>query len=284
MAQPKSIAGIILFFIIIVGDILTGAVSSHTQGGSSSLGLPLGVWANMPFNTTELMGNTSYRGLLLTRSPGGETGLNVGLQVGCTTPSNTIGAALQLQYANYSDTTHLNTSLFVNIGSAIPIDNSANWACPGFLEASTGLLPVIGFNPVIFQFRVIGTGGGGIGDNPRFDHVSVYISQTVFRIATVIVVTRSTTAFTAAVYTTYPVSGSTVENFDWLASTNGVLVESGANSCTIAVASNTCNVVTTFGTSFAGTPNVVCSSRNQQVTSAISLGTISLLSAQTLTV
>jgi len=29
MAQPKSVAGIILLFIIIVGDILTGAVSSH---------------------------------------------------------------------------------------------------------------------------------------------------------------------------------------------------------------------------------------------------------------
>ena len=93
----------------------------------------LGTWIGMPFNQTELMGNTTYRGVLASRSSGGSSGLAVGLVVGCVNPSNTPGATLQLQYANYSDTTHLNSSNFVNVGvvANILIDNSANQPCPG---------------------------------------------------------------------------------------------------------------------------------------------------------
>jgi len=286
MAQPKSIAGIILFFIIIVGDILTGAVSSHTQAGSSSLGVPLGVWANMPSSSIELMGNTSYRGVLASRSSGGSSGLSIGLIVGCVTPSNTPGATLQLQYANYSDTTHLNVSNFVNVGilTNVLIDNSTNSPCPGLLESNTNGLPNINVNPTLFEFRVVGSGGGGLGDNPRFSSVSVYVIQTAYRIPTVVVSTRSTTAFTAFVYTTWQVPATITENFDWIASSNGVLIESGANSCSISAGSNSCSVSTTFGTIFGTTPNVVCTSRNAEASISIPIGTISLLTAQTLTV
>ncbi len=49
MAQPKSIAGIILLFIIIVGDILTGAVSSHApSSGSVGYSLNYAIQASGP--------------------------------------------------------------------------------------------------------------------------------------------------------------------------------------------------------------------------------------------
>ena len=172
----------------------------------------------------------------------------------------------------------------MGILTSVLIDNSASAPCPGLLESNTNGLPNINVNPTLFEFRVVGSGGGGTGDSPRFSSVSVYVIQIGYRIPTVVVSTRSTTAFTAFVYTTWQVPSSIVENFDWLASTNGVLLESGANSCTINAGSNSCSVSTTFVTSFAGTPNVVCTSRNAQASISIPIGTISLLSAQTLTV
>jgi len=284
-SRQKSTVGIVLLFIIIVGDLITGAVSIHAPGGSRP-SVPLGTWTSMPFNQTELMGNTSYRGVLASRSSGGSSGLAVGLVVGCVNPSNTPGATLQLQYANYSDTTHLNSSNFVNVGilTSILIDNSANQPCPGLLESNTNGLPNINLNPTLFEFRVVGSAGGGPGDNPRFSSVSVYVIQTAYRIPTVVVSTRSTTAFTAFVYTIWQVPATITENFDWIASSNGVLVESGANSCSISAGSNSCSVSTTFGTIFGTTPNVVCTSRNAEASISIPIGTISLLSAQTLTV
>ena len=185
----------------------------------------------MPFDQTELMGNTSYRGMLRSSSGGGESGFRAGLQAGCVNPSNTVGATLQLQYANYSDTTHTNSSNFANVlGASIFVDNSANWPCPGSLESGDSTLPTLTTNPTVFIFRVVGSGGGGFGDNPRFSFISTNIQQLALRLPTVVVSTRSTTAFTAFVYTEFPVVIATTENFDWLASTNGVLLESGANS------------------------------------------------------
>src|SRR5437899_804228 len=141
-----STQGWFLVGLLIVGALSVigiGSPASKTQTFAS-----LGTWNNMPSAATELMGNTSYRGMLRSSSGGGESGFRAGLQAGCVNPSNTVGATLQLQYANYSDTTHTNSSNFANIlGASIFIDNSANWPCPGSLESGDSALPTLTTNP-----------------------------------------------------------------------------------------------------------------------------------------
>jgi hypothetical protein len=265
------------------------AISSASESPATiQVKTSLGVWFNMPSLATELMGNSSYRGLVVTRSSSGESGIQVGLSVGCINPSNTVGATLQLQYANYSDTTHVNATNFVNIGSPVFIDNSANWPCPGNPEAIGGTFPAINSNPVIFILRAVGSGGGGSGDNPRFSSVNVYAIQSTTRIVSTVVSSRTTTSFTAFVYTTYPLTATTTENFDWIASNSTALVgtdtQHGSNSCSITAGLSSCSVSTTFATPFIGTPSVVLTSRNPAVTISIPLGSLNLLQAQTLTV
>jgi len=249
---------------------------------SSSCGV-----GNTSASICELMGNSSYRGLLLTRSSVGANGINVGLQVNCINPSNTVGAQLQLQYANYSDTSHTNSTNFVNIGSQVFIDNSANWPCQGVLEATTGLLASINANPAAYEFRVVGIGGGGTGDNPRFSSVSIYIIQNIQRAFIFRNSAISITAFTEVVAITPQalVSASTVVVFDWIATNNFVAGQSGTATCTIAIGTGTCSVTTTFAVPFVTTaPNVVVDSRSSMAVTSFPTGTINLLSAQTLTV
>jgi hypothetical protein len=241
----------------------------------------------MPSAATELMGNTSYRGLLIIRSGQGASSLTVGLEVGCINPSNTVGSTLQLQYANYSDTTHTNTTNFVNVAVGVLIDNSVNNPCPGILEANTGSLPNINANPVIYEFRVVGSGGGDTGDNPRFSSINVYIAQNVQRGVAFRTSAISLTAFTEVVFTIpqFNLAVALGVTFDYIATNNGALVDSGTATCTIAVGTSSCSVATTFGTPFvAVTPNVVCNSRSAPIAIVLPIGTISLLSAQTLTV
>jgi hypothetical protein len=249
----------------------------------------LGTWVNMPSNPTELMGNMSYRSLIITRSSTGEGGLGIGLIVNCLNPSNTIGANLQLQYANYSDTTHTNSSNFLDpsngIGGHILIDNSANNPCPGRIDSPTFALPAINVNPTIFEIRVIGSGGGGIGDNPRFAIVAAYIIQSMNKFFDTVVSSRSTTAFTAFAYVIGPaVSNSVTVNFDWVATNNFVAGESNSNSCVINAGTTSCSVTTTFPIAFATTPNVVTTTRTPAAAYSILAGIINLLQAQTVTV
>src|SRR5205807_2602161 len=139
----------------------------------------------------------------------------------------------------------------------------------------------------IFIFRVVGTGGGGAGDNPRFSFVTVYILQTVQRGVAFRTSAISLTAFTEVVFTIpqFNVAIALGVTFDYIATNNGALVDSGTATCTIAVGTSSCSVATTFGTPFvAVTPNVVCNSRTTPVAIVLPIGTISLLSAQTLTV
>jgi len=234
------------------------------------------------------MGNTSYRGLIITASSSGESGLRIGLIVNCINPSNHVGALLQLQYANYSDATHTNSSNFLDpsngVTGNIHIDNSANNPCPGILESTVFALPAININPTIFEVRVIGTGGGGIGDNPRFGAVTVYILLNMNKFFDTVVSARSTTSFTAFAYVIgSPPSANTVVNFDWVATNNFVLGESGANSCTILANTVSCSVTTTFSPAFATMPNVVTTTRTPGVQFSIQAGIMDLLQTQAVT-
>lgn len=252
--------------------------------------IPLGTWTNMPSATTELMGNQSYRGAVMISSLVGVAHMQVGLEIGCIVPSNTLGANLQLQYANYTSSTHTNSSNFANIGISILIDNSANNPCPGFLSQNPAVvLPSITGSNAGFEFRVVGSGGGGSGDNPRFSVVSVQLRITTGANAIVTPQSVTTTGFTAFVFS-WPyvaLSAGKPLNFAWIAANSTVSVptsESGTGTCTILIGTPSCTQAITFPTAFAATPNVVASITNTPVAAVIPIGTISLLNAETLTV
>jgi hypothetical protein len=239
----------------------------------------------MPSATTELFGNQSYRGLYISRVSTGTAGVRVGLIVGCENPSNTAGAALQLQYANYSDVTHTNSSVFVFLSASVLIDNSANNPCPGMLESSNFPLQTLNTNPAIFIFRVIGNGGGGAGDNPRFNKVQVYVTQRFNIFFDLAVSARSTTSFTAVAIVIGPLlATSTIVNFGWIATNNFVLGQSGESSCTIPSGIVGCSIVITFSTTFATVPDVTLTPRNTGSSADVSVSQITLFITQVSTV
>jgi len=295
MANSGQTALLIAIIAIALAVIGIGSPASKSQSFT-----PLGVWKNMPSAATELMGNTSYRGVLETGSATGEAGILAGLTVGCVTPSNTALAALQLQYANFSRSTNLNTSNFANIvGAMVFIDNSANSACPGNLGSGNAALPSINGNPVDFIFRVVGSGGGGSGDNPRFSSVSVLLSQLGRKDPLVVIGASSTTTFTYQAHETFPVSVATTVTIKWQATnvtTTGCGVfnitfltehcwEAGTSSATVAIGGTASPTTTvTFTTAFTGTVQVVASATGAGGVITMPVGTISLLTAQTLTV
>jgi hypothetical protein len=277
-----------LTLVLLVSGLWFGTSASGASGASKATSL--GTWINMPANATEFMGNTSYRGLIVASV--GVT-INVKLAVNCIIPSKTAGAKLQLQYANFSDSTHTNITNFVSISNMIvSIDNSPGSPCPGTINNSLSFsLPLQTVNPSDYWFRVIGSGGGGLGDNPRFSSVSVIASVVFNRYASAIVSSSSSTSFTTLIDVTLPLASATTENFFWIASnstnltcTVGSCIEEGSNSCSIAIGATQCAVVTTFATAFTGTPSVVAVSKNARTLQELPSGSINLMSAQTLTV
>jgi hypothetical protein len=298
-------------------DIITFAVGiglifvaiGHDAGGplecTSANGLckttadttALGTWRNFPSASRcssgnyssascELMGNTSQRGILYQRSTISAAGLSVDLSVGCVTPSNTVGAILQLQYANFSQATNTNTSNFVNIAGTIKIDNSVFWSCPGMLiAASAGSLPNIQGLRVPYQFRVVGSGGGGVGDNPRFNSVNVIVHQIISRVVYFVTSSVTTTSFvTTASLLTQPTSVPLVMTFDWVALNTTTL--HGTTTCSIVVlTASSCSVTTTFSSAFAGTPSVLVSADAPGAgLMTLTIASISLLREETVTV
>ena len=283
----------LLIAIIAMGTGLVGWGIPNNGGGSSTPSVPLGTWTGMPFSQTELMGNTSYRGVLRFTTASSSVGPE--LEVGCISPSNRLGATLQLQYANFTTVTNTNTSLFVNLGNLIPIDNSLNFPCPGvLLDGTPGNLPSSNTANNAYEFRVVGQNGGGSGDNPRFSFISVLIHQQVQPVIQLRKAAVSTTSFTTVAFLEYATSapGGQLISFDWIAVNDtgtsclslSACIQHGTNTCTIPLNGFSCNVVTTFGTAFTNTPNVVISDNSAVGTKQLTVGTISLLSAQTLTV
>lgn len=245
------------------------------------------------------MGNTSYRGLLLFTGQDGL--LQFGLSVGCITPSNTVGAFIQLQYANYTLATHTNQTNFVNVGGQVMIDNSVNNPCPGTVAVGTSTIPtfITGITSG-YIFRVVGSGGGGPGDNPRFSRVIMQITQGgLVKTPVFVPISITNTGFTALIRVTYPLTTSTTEGFQWAATNSSntnpgcgtnvtggtfVCLQHGAGSCTALAGSGGCTSAIVFTTAFTGTTNVVGSGTSTGVSYTFPIGTISLLSAQTLTV
>lgn len=231
--------------------------------------------------------------------------MTIGLEIGCVDPSNTVGGTLQLQYAQYLDSSHTNFTTFANIGGSILIDNSANNPCPGVLEGTAGTIPP--YNPnspcciEIYQLRVLGKLGGGAGDNPRFSFVHVYVNQIEQNVVIAYAKQKSIGANTGFVWSssaTLAVQTTLTVTINW-ASTNltstgcGLLLlvdahcwESGTSSDTIT-AGNTIGVATTvtYATAFTGTTKTLVTVQNPNFAQgSIYVGDIDVLMAQTMTV
>lgn len=319
------------FVALLIFDILTATVgfglvfvavghdaNSATECTSLNglcVGAPqvsLGVWKNfppisscdvtaVPNNVTakvcELMGNSSYRGVL----PGGFAGYSVGLSVGCISPSVPTGLGgpgfLQLQYAIYTQIGETNSSNWQSVGSSLQIDGATN-PCPGNDVSPSGALNT---TTTGYIFRVVGADGGGPGDNPRFSSIGVTIFQTVVRTFGAQYSIIGVTSFTAIVTASVPVLGNQLVNFRWFAtnvsSTNpscghnaagndNVCWQRGASSATIPTGGFFSSTVTvTYPTAFTGTVTAILqiTSTAPQGVPAV-LGEVSLLKAQTLTV
>jgi len=277
----------ILLSIIAIGLAVVGIASAGGGGGSSSPGVPLGTWTSMPSAATELMGNTSYRGILIpTSSASTLTGIQAGIAVNCITASNTVGANLQLQYALYSFITDTNTTNFQSIGLAqVFIDGvTANSCVNNTIVSDIGSVLNVTTAGLGYVFRVMGSGGGGSGDNPRFSSITVLVSQLITRIYMPIALSITVNGFSGRMYANVLVQIAVTANFQYVATNNGVQTDSGSGSCTIAVGTNNCSAAITFPLAFATVPNVVMTSTSPGGSNGLPIGTISLLTTQTLTV
>ena len=316
MNFQKIEASTLVLFLIATGVGIVGWASPAQFHPN----IPLGQWNSFPtasqcsagnFSATvcELMGNTSYRGEVIAGSGTSVPKIGVELTVTCLVPSNTPGARLQLQYANATilagQYNGQNTTNFVSVASQnILIDNSVNAPCPGVLHGSnSGFISLPFFTPAAFMFRVVGTGGGGPGDNPRFSSIAVGISSTIIanNLMAVRITAHGTTSFTAIAQLINGVP-STAEalSFEWIAtnasSTNpgcgtnpgggtDVCWQHGTATCTTLVGIQNCSVTTTYTTAFTGTVDVVCTDTSAFPIGPFAVGgQINLLSAQTLTV
>lgn len=278
------------------GDI--GFIKCPLQPGTHDT-TALGTWLNMPSALTEFMGNRSFRQVFYARSVIAAAGLQADLTVNCTNPSNTPGAYLQLQYANFSATTNTNTSNFAilsGIGNVarVPIDNSVNNPCPGFLVSSlAGLLPNLNNQKSVYIFRVVGSGGGGSGDNPRFSSVSIVMHQIVIREIMWLPTSVTTTGFTAQAYLLIQATNSAIVNANWLATNTTSLgtafIESGTTTCTIneptppTAAVPTCNQAIVFATPFVTAPEVFLTGTSQPGSITLTVASITILGVPTVT-
>lgn len=285
--------------MILAGILVMGAFAMTPGGGTG--GANLGIWHNFPTTTQctlsldscELFGTNIWRGIAFTGSAS-NTAVGWGLLVDCITPSNTPGAFLQLQVSTTALGSMANATNWVSFNNPVFIDNAVHsgtlFPCPGQLSAIfTTSIPLLNtFLPSDHMlFRAIGNGGGGAGDNPRFGTISVQAYQQQFRLGYPIVVSTTTTSFTAREVLIYsPTSAPFTLSFNWFATNVTTLqcviagqhcFESGTSSCVIPVLPSqpTCTVVVTFASAFVGVPKVTMTNT---VTGGFSAGTIAFAS------
>lgn len=241
---------------------------SATQGCDSTQPAPTG------FTNCEFMGNESYRPPFTVNDVGLQTlaGYRVLLTVGCLRPSNNIGAKLQLQYANYSFLSALNTSNWANISGATFIDNDQGGSgnCPGSPSSQVaGQLPSINANqPIGFIFRVLGFDGGGAGDNPQFSFVHVDVYSVVARTITTVITSTLTGSFRFILYSTFAAVSAISISIRYIATNqtstacaaSDDCIQSGTSSCTFNAGANLCpssgSTQQNFPHAFTGTVQV----------------------------
>ena len=268
MKQPsrkQTMTGGILLFLLIAGAYVVGFVGwASPRAGAGNTSSISGQWTSMPFNSTELFNETTHRVIL--DSFDQIAGIGLALEVSCTIPSNTVGANLQMQSATYSSVTGLNTTNFTNLATSLLIDNSTNHPCPGTLITGT-TFPAAATQAGVVNLilRVVGSGGGGTGDNPVFTAINLMLRHKIFNLVDTYASSKSTTGFTASVTFTLTPQAATTISFDWMAQGNTTLttglVQSGTDSCTVNLGLFSCTKAVTFPVAFLSTPNVVISPR-----------------------
>jgi hypothetical protein len=270
------------------GDI--GTLKCPLSSGHDTMAL--GTWIGMPSAATELMGNTSYRAVLAGPT-NGFTGLSAALAIGCEIVSNTIGAQLQLQYALFS-TSNIIASGFQAIGTALIIDGGgANCQNGGWDASQPAALNSTGSNQG-YIFRVMGSGGGGTGDNPRFNFVSVTLTENVRRNYSAQIGSTTTTTISFQSSSPFAETNLKTVNVKWIVSnvttatpcgSGDTCVESGVAATTIAAgASSSATVIVTYPIALTGTVNGAATPAVASSIIVIPAGNLYLLRTESVTV
>jgi hypothetical protein len=250
---------------------------SNISMGSTAIACSVGVLSNKTLSGgagdyCQLFNSSGYWTVLAPPSTNGI--IQVTLEVGCVSPAIPTmgGSVLYLQYANYTASSNLweNTTNFIFLPGqqAIYIDNTLNWDCPGTLVSQSNVnLPSSALPGNGFIFRVVGVcscnSTTSTAGNPILSFVSIIVR---IQLDSPIFVAEPfailTTSFKYQGSTNIAVSASTNVNVQWIATNNGVVIQSGTTSaiCTIPINSVKCSSSTiTFPVAFASTPNVVVS-------------------------
>ncbi len=133
-------------------------------------------WINMPVAQTELYGNANHE---ITVNPIGLS--NAIFSVNCIVASNGASAILRPQFLNPA------TGIWYNLASiAGALDLAVNFFLCGSGSGGQTISANAPINNTIQTFvspfmllRVVGIGGGGVGDNPVFNEITVDLSTTV---------------------------------------------------------------------------------------------------------
>lgn len=158
---------------------------------ASSTGIP---WTNMPATMTEIFGDTNAQHEIpledasffnVVQLYGSADFL---LTVSCTVASNTLGAFLQTQYSLDNGVSWHDLANTPGDGNVL-IDNTHCPTSSGFLNSVTAAMATSlrtvscpqggdGYYSPCITFRIVGSGGGGVGDTPTFSMIQLTLLGT----------------------------------------------------------------------------------------------------------
>lgn len=173
-----------------------------------------GTWTSMPAAQTEIFGDALAQHELIVNW-GNQTQADFG--IACPTASNTAGATLTVQYspdlgATWTSITGLSINVNANCGLAAPMDSC--YSASGTTFGCYVNIPV-GAQVNGLWLRIVGSGGGGVGDNPVFTEAYVIThtgssSLVANRAFSLKILTPSTTSVNVSCQTNIPPTLATV--------------------------------------------------------------------------
>lgn len=199
----------------VTGNILTASGSDYSLLALGSTGQ---TWTSMPAVQTEIFGDVGQHQHTADLS----LSVSVVFHVTCPLASNTAGAFLKPQYSIDTGVTW-NDLASVAGGLNLIIDGTEgvglqHGACGG--EAAQilgGIAAAAKTNPV--WLKVVGSGGGGVGDNPNFTVISITATTGTIGCSPSIVLLATKVTFTATCIAN--VATAVTFSFRWEATVHG---------------------------------------------------------------
>jgi len=327
----ENTRGILLFCLLlgllVSGDVFAAVISSKPPLNTSKFctaanglcphdNFALGTWYNMPAATTELFGNTDYEVPLLPVPTSTVLGqIVVTFVINCLVASNSFGAYLQLQVQNVTGVVPpapqaqlVANGPWTNIGPQMFIDNTVPCGSNGFggltnLETTGQTLANQKYPLNGWLFRVLGSGGGGAGDNPQFAYIGVELFQLMTFLPIISIIVSVFADFQYQLTQPVKAQGPETNIIFYYIATNetgqqvppcgnvaGAIMhcfESGIvnPACTIPQGLNSCNGTIPYNIAFTKNPvNVVATLRTNNANTYLTLGPLVIFSTEVVTV